>query len=235
MGVRLRSAVSPVTPAIIGSRRPRHRIGLKAPPVRFQPAATSTPAPVACGWHRGAIFMGCAQLTHGRFTRALVGEQAPAPVLAWLSDRTTETRNYGETDREHLLRPEVEVVFGRDVRRCLPTARFVPFLQPEAATRAGGLHRRAPRRHERNGGALDRGCPTSCLPTHGPWSSTAAKTVDLAAAIAQTGYPFESGRPMVAAFSRQGRWTAGTMATRPGRGGTADRRPVGVGLTTRLR
>jgi hypothetical protein len=46
--------------------------------------------------------MGCAQLTHGRFTRALVGEQAPAPVLAWLSDRTTETRNYGETDREHL-------------------------------------------------------------------------------------------------------------------------------------
>ena len=167
MGVRPRSAVSPVTPAIIGSRRPRHRIGLKAPPVRFQPAATSTPAPVACGWHRGAIFMGCAQLTHGRFTRALVGEQAPAPVLAWLSDRTTETRNYGETDREHLLRPEVEVVFGRDVRRSLPTARFVPFLQPEAATRAGGLHRRAPRRRERNGGALDRGCPTSCLPTHG--------------------------------------------------------------------
>ena len=167
MGVRLRSAVSPVTPAIIGSRRPRHRIGLKAPPVRFQPAATSTPAPVGCGWHRGAIFMGCAQLTHGRFTRALVGEQAPAPVLAWLSDRTTETRNYGETDREHLLRPEVEVVFGRDVRRSLPTARFVPFLQPEAATRAGGLHRRAPRRRERNGGALDRGCPTSCLPTHG--------------------------------------------------------------------
>jgi hypothetical protein len=111
--------------------------------------------------------MGCAQLTHGRFTRALVGEQAPAPVLAWLSDRTTETRNYGETDREHLLRPEVEVVFGRDVRRCLPTARFVPFLQPEAATRAGGLHRTAPRRRERNGGALDRGCPTSCLPTHG--------------------------------------------------------------------
>ena len=32
--------------------------------------------------------MGCAQLIHGRFTRALVGEQAPAPVLAWLSDRT---------------------------------------------------------------------------------------------------------------------------------------------------
>ena len=49
------------------------------------------------------------------------------------------------------------------------------------------------------------------------------------------GYPFESGRPMAAAFSRQGRWTAGTMATRPGRGGTADRRPVEVGLTTRLR
>ena len=50
-----------------------------------------------------------------------------------------------------------------------------------------------------------------------------------------TGYPFESGRPVAAAFSRQGWWTAGTMATRPGRGGTADRRPVGVGLTTRLR
>ena len=128
--------------------------------------------------------MGCAQLIHGRFIRALVGEQAPAPVLAWLSDRTTETRNYGETDREHLLRPEVEVVFGRDVRRCPPTARFVRFLQPEAATPAGGLHRRAPRRRERNGGALDRGCPTSGTYAR-PGPSTAAKTVDLAAAIAQ--------------------------------------------------
>ncbi len=50
-----------------------------------------------------------------------------------------ETRNYDETDRELLLRPEVEVIFGRHVRQCWPTARLGRFLQPEAATRAGGL------------------------------------------------------------------------------------------------
>jgi hypothetical protein len=51
---------------------------------------------------------------------------------------TDETRNYGATDREHLVRPEADV-FGSDVRRCWPTAGFVRFLQPEAATRAGRL------------------------------------------------------------------------------------------------
>jgi hypothetical protein len=50
-----------------------------------------------------------------------------------------ETRNYGETDCELLVRREAEVVFGRDVRRCWSTARFVRFLQPETATRAGRL------------------------------------------------------------------------------------------------
>jgi hypothetical protein len=44
-----------------------------------------------------------------------------------------ETHNYGETDRELLLRPEAEVLLGRDVRRCWPTARFVRFLQLKAA------------------------------------------------------------------------------------------------------
>src|SRR5450631_1401946 len=33
-----------------------------------------------------------------------------------------ETRNCGEINRELLLRPEAEVVLGRGVRRCRPTA-----------------------------------------------------------------------------------------------------------------
>jgi len=36
-----------------------------------------------------------------------------------------ETRNSGETAGELLLRREAEVVLGRDVGRCWPTARFV--------------------------------------------------------------------------------------------------------------
>jgi hypothetical protein len=54
------------------------------------------------------------------------------------------------------------------------------------------------------------------------------------ASITEMGYPFKSGRPVVAAVWRHGRWTAGTVATRPGLDGSGDRRPVGVGLTTRL-
>jgi hypothetical protein len=49
-----------------------------------------------------------------------------------------ETRNFDEIDRELLLRPEAEVVLGRAVRRCRPTARFVRFLQPEAADQSDG-------------------------------------------------------------------------------------------------
>jgi len=40
-----------------------------------------------------------------------------------------ETRNDGETERELLLRPEAEVLLGRDVRQCWLTAGFVRFLR----------------------------------------------------------------------------------------------------------
>jgi DNA-binding protein HU-beta len=79
------------------------------------------------------------------------------PVLAAIGLTPTapldETRNYGETDRELLLRPEAEVVLGRDVRGCWPTARFVRFQQPEAAEPSPRTHRSAPRHGERNSGA----------------------------------------------------------------------------------
>lgn len=105
MGVRLRSAVSPVTPAIIGSRRPRHRIGLKAPPVRFQPAATSTPAPVACGWHRGAIFMDA----HNSLTVA-------SHVLSWASRhprRYSRGSRIGRPRRATMARPTASISSAR--------------------------------------------------------------------------------------------------------------------------
>ena len=57
---------------------------------------------------------------------------AEPPRVLELSDASDETRNYGQTGRELLLRPEGDVVLGRGVRRCWPTARFVRFLQLEA-------------------------------------------------------------------------------------------------------
>ena len=60
----------------------------------------------------------------------------------------------------------------------------------------------------------------------------------LPSALGLTGYPFESGRPMAAAVSRQGRWTAGTMArvrarrdrrSPAGRGRVDDEAAVGDG------
>ena len=78
---------------------------------------------------------------------------------------TTETRNSGETARELLLRREAEVVLGRDVARCWATARFVRFLQLEAADPSRRTYREAPSppRDEDRGC----GCPTSCLRTTG--------------------------------------------------------------------
>jgi hypothetical protein len=57
-----------------------------------------------------------------------------------------ETRHFAEIDRVLLLRPEAE--FGRAVRRCRPAARFVRFLQPDAADPSRRTYRRAPRRRE---------------------------------------------------------------------------------------
>jgi hypothetical protein len=94
-----------------------------------------------------------------------------------------ETRNYGETDRELLLRPEAEVVLGRDVRRCWPTARFVRFPQPDAAEPSPRTHRSAPRHGERNSGAPIAVAQPRAYALPGP--SSAATSVDLAAAIAQ--------------------------------------------------
>ena len=64
-----------------------------------------------------------------------------------------ETRNYGETDREFLLRAEAEVVFGRDRRRCCPTARLCDSYKRRRLTPAPRTHRPAPPDRERNSGA----------------------------------------------------------------------------------
>jgi hypothetical protein len=90
-----------------------------------------------------------------------------------------------------------------------------------------------------NGGPAQSG---SCPRDGRSWPSRARrrrdprdKRPDAGLAFRATGYPFESGRPVAAVLWRQGRSTAGTSATRPGLDGRVDRRPVGVGLTTRLR
>ncbi len=62
-----------------------------------------------------------------------------------------EARYSGEIDRELLLRPEAEVVLGRAVRRCRPTARFVRFLQPEASDANRRTYRRASPRETKRG------------------------------------------------------------------------------------
>ena len=163
MGVRPRSAISPVTPTIIGSRRPRHQIGLKA-------TARSLPASRKEQRLRRSHVDGTVEpsswmrTTQSRPLHTCSRRRAGTRAGARVALGSDETRNHGDADREHLLRPEVEVVSGRDVRRCWPTARFVRFLQPEAATRAGGLTARAPRRRERNQGARSR--LPDLVPTH---------------------------------------------------------------------
>jgi hypothetical protein len=74
-------------------------------------------------------------------------------------------RNSSETDCELLLRPEAEVVLGRAVRRCWPTARFMRFLQPEAADPNRRTYRGAPRRGRRR--AALRSWLPNLVPTHG--------------------------------------------------------------------
>src|ERR1019366_1065110 len=77
-----------------------------------------------------------------------------------------ETRNCGETDRELLLRPEAEVVLGKAVRWCWPTADLCDSYNRRRLTRARGLtvERSPPREEQRR---FDRGFPTSCLRTTG--------------------------------------------------------------------
>jgi len=111
---------------------------------------------------------------------------------AGLPPATDETRNYGEINRELLLRPEAEVVIGRAVRRCRPTARFVRFLQPEAADANRRTYRRASPRETKSGapivvanlvlrttGVLDRreaGRPGCCYRPRASVSSRSAQT-----------------------------------------------------------
>src|SRR5450755_2123305 len=47
-------------------------------------------------------------------------------------------------------------------------------------------------------------------------------------------YPFESGAPVFPWIWRQGRWTTGTAATRPGLDGGVACRPVALGLAITL-
>jgi hypothetical protein len=72
-----------------------------------------------------------------------------------------ETRNCGEINRELLLRPEAGVVLGRAVRR--PTARFVRFLQPEAADANRRTYRRASPRETKSGAPI---VVANLVPTH---------------------------------------------------------------------
>jgi hypothetical protein len=74
-----------------------------------------------------------------------------------------ETRNCGEINRELLLRPEAEVVLGRAVRRCRPTAGFVRFLQPEAADPNRRTYRRASPRETKSGAPI---VVANLVPTH---------------------------------------------------------------------
>jgi hypothetical protein len=109
--------------------------------------------------------------------------EAELPIASEVCVGSDETHNYGETERELLLRPEAGVLLGRDVRQCWPTARFVRFLQLDAADPSPRTHRRAPRHRESKSGAGLR--LPNLLPTHYLGSLTAARPVDLAAAIAQ--------------------------------------------------
>ena len=192
MGVRLRSAVSPVTPAIIGSRRPRHRIGLKAPPVRFQPAARSN----ACAgrmWMAPWSHLHGMRTTHSRplhtCSRGRAGTRAGTRVALGSDDRDAQLWR----DRPRASPPPGS---GSRIRQRRPPE---PADRPICAiptTGGGDTSRRtspqsaSPPREERRrlGSRLPDLVPTYARP--GP--STAAKTVDLAAAIAQEE---ESGAP----------------------------------------
>ena len=158
-------------------------------------------------------------------------DRAGARSSARISARLDETRNYGETDREFLLRAEAEVVFGRDRRRCCPTARFVRFykLQAEAADPSTRTHRPAPPDRERNSGA-----PIAVAQPRAyvrPGSLTAATLVELAAAIAQKQKP----RAACPTAPRSLQWNATSHADRHGHGyRPGDAAPGGADLTAAL-
>ena len=91
---------------------------------------------------------------------------------------------HNDGEGEPLLRPEAEVLLGRDVRQCWPTAGFVRFLQPQAADPGRRTRDRRPAT-ARVRAALGLRSP-NLVPTRYRGSLTAARPVDLAAAIAQT-------------------------------------------------
>jgi hypothetical protein len=98
---------------------------------------------------------------HGRERaprRVRAATTASAPPAA-----QDEARNCGEINHELLLRPEAEVVLGRAVRRCRPTAGFVRFLQPEAADPNRRTYRRASPRETKSGAPI---VVANLVPTH---------------------------------------------------------------------
>src|SRR5450755_3193531 len=107
-----------------------------------------------------------------------------AEVLAGVKQAPAwdETRNCGEINRELLLRPEAEVVLGRAVRRCRPTAGFVRCLQPEAADPNRRTYRRASPRETKSGAPM---VVANLVPTHDRGRGPPGGPVGLAAAIAQ--------------------------------------------------
>jgi hypothetical protein len=99
---------------------------------------------------------------HGR-VRAPRRVRAAATTASAPPSAQDETRNCGEINRELLLRPEAEVVLGRAVRRCRPTARFVRFLQPEADDANRWTYRRASPRETKSGAPI---VVANLVPTH---------------------------------------------------------------------
>ena len=182
MGVRPRSAISPVTPTIIGSRRPRHRIGLKA-------TARSLPA----------------SRKEQRLRRSHVdGTVEPS---SWM--RTTQSRPLHTCSRRRAgTRAGARVALGSDEDaqpwRCRPRASPPPGSGSRIRQRRPPVLADCPicaipttgggdtsRRTHRKSASPPREEPRRSIPVARPrayarpGSSTAATPVDLAAAIAQ--------------------------------------------------
>jgi hypothetical protein len=98
---------------------------------------------------------------HARYRSRLLLRPAQATADA-VTDETTaldETRNCGEL----LLRPGAELVLGRAVQRCGPTARFVRSYNRRRLTRTGGHTAELPPRETKSGAPI---VVANLVPTH---------------------------------------------------------------------
>jgi hypothetical protein len=166
MGVRPRPAVSPVTPAIIGSRRPRHRIGLKA-------TAPSLPGSRKEQRLRRSHVDGTVERSswdaHNSFTAA-------SHVLSWASRHPRRCSRGSRIVRDAQLwrdRPRASPPpgSGSRIRKRRPPVLADRPICAIPTTGGGDTSRRtspqsaSPPREELR--RFDRGRPTSCLRTTG--------------------------------------------------------------------